>query len=228
MNYVVYYRVSSKQQGRSGLGLEAQRTAVDAFLASNKAEEIPPSFTEIESGQRNDRPELRKAINRCKERGATLLIVKLDRLARNVAFIFALKEELERANVGFRALDLPEANTMTLAVMAGMAQQERELISQRTKAALREKKRQGVKLGSPQNLTPEARERARQSIMRHAREDTTVKHAYHFIRPLREQGMSYHKISEELNREQYYTRTGRQFHAQQVWNIYKRFETQNN
>ena len=112
---------------------------------------------------------------------------------------------------------------MTLAVMAGMAQQERELISQRTKAALAEKKRQGIRLGSPQNLTDEARELAVETIKQRAREATASKHAFHFIRPLRKQGFSYQKIANALNQEQYPTRTGGQWYAWTVRNIYNRF-----
>jgi len=225
MKYVVYYRVSSKQQGTSGLGLEAQKTAVEKYLSEHKAEEIPPSFTEVESGKNNNRPELRKAINRCKEVRATLLIARLDRLARNVAFIFHLKEELQAAGVDFVALDLPDANTLTLGIMASMAQHEREIISQRTKAGLAEARRRGKKLGSPQNLTDEARKKAHASISRKAREDQTVRHAWHFIKPRREQGMSFQQIADELNREGYRTRTGKEFFAQQVYNIWKRFNT---
>lgn len=221
--YVVYFRVSSKEQGKSGLGLEAQQTMVNEFLKRERATEIPPSYTEVESGKNNNRPELRKAVNRCKEIGATLLIAKLDRLSRNVAFIFTLKEELEAAKVGFIACDLPDANTLTLSLMAALAQQERELISQRTKAALQELKKRGAKLGKPENLTDAARLKARKSIISNARENVNIRHAFHYIQPLREKGMSYQKIAEQLNKEGYRTRKGKLFFAIQVSNIYKRF-----
>jgi len=221
--YVVYYRVSTKQQGASGLGLEAQKAAVESFLQSNKCEEIPPSFTEIESGKNGNRPQLRKAIDRCKQTGSTLLIAKLDRLSRNVAFLFNLRDELQAAGVDFRALDLPEANTMTLAIMAGMAQQERELISERTRAGLQAAKARGQKLGSPQNLTDEARAKAHASTSRKAREDQSVRHAWHYIKPLRSEGLSWAKIASRLNDEGYRTRTGKLFQPQSVLNIYNRF-----
>jgi DNA invertase Pin-like site-specific DNA recombinase len=227
MKYVVYYRVSSKQQGQSGLGLEAQRTAVETYLKTHKAEEIPPSFKEVESGRNNHRPELRKAVNRCKETGSTLLIAKLDRLARNAAFIFTLKEELEAAKVGFIALDLPEANTLTLGIMAAMAQHEAENISARTKAGLKEAKRKGIKLGSPQNLTPEAREKARQANLTASRTHPEVIKAFDFIQWRRREGMSYAKIAAALNASGYRTREGKIFHASHVHRIYHRF-TQNN
>src|SRR6056297_1708444 len=131
--FIAYYRVSTKQQGASGLGLEAQKTAVKNFIHSRGASEIPPPFTEIESGKNDDRQELRKAISRCKETGATLLIAKLDRLSRNASFIFTLRDELQQAGVDFIACDMPEANTLTIGIMATMAQHEREIISKRTK-----------------------------------------------------------------------------------------------
>ncbi len=227
MKYVVYYRVSTKTQENSGLGLEAQKTAVENYLRNHRADEVPPSFTEIESGKKSDRPELMKAIERCKEVGATLLIAKLDRLSRNVVFILNLREELQAAGVGFKALDLPDANTLTLTIMAAMAQQEREFISERTKAGLQAKRLREPewKPGKPENLTDEARQKAHASVSRKAREDRGVRFAYHFITPRREKGLSYQKIAEELNKEGYKTRQGRKFHAQQVYNIWKRFES---
>lgn len=220
--FVVYYRVSTKQQGNSGLGLEAQKSAVASFLAARGAQEIPPAFTEIESGNNGDRPQLKKAIERAKETGATLLIAKLDRLSRNVSFIFDLKADLEAAGIGFVACDLPEANTLTLGIMATMAQHEREIISQRTRAGLQEAKRRGRKLGNPANLTDTARKKGHGVISEKARNDQAVRHAYHFIKPRRDQGLSYQQIADELNAEGYRTRTGKAFHAAQVQRIYNR------
>jgi len=230
MKYVVYYRVSSKQQGESGLGLEAQKQAVESFLQVNKAESIPPSFTEVESGRKNNRPELLKAIERCKETGSTLLIAKLDRLARNASFILNLKDDLAKYKIGFTAVDMPDANTLTIGIMALMAQQEAEFISERTKAGLKVAKAKGIVLGAKgrYNLTDEAKRKAHETISRNAREDQSVRHAWHFIRPLREQGITYQKIADELNKEGYRTRTGKQFHAQQVLNIYRRFQALEN
>jgi DNA invertase Pin-like site-specific DNA recombinase len=144
-NFVAYYRVSTERQGRSGLGLEAQEAAVDAFVASRPdAKLIAPPFKEIESGKKNDRPQLAKALHRAKVTGSTLLIAKLDRLSRNAAFLMNLRD----AGVSFVAVDLPEANTLTIGIMALMAQHEREAISARTKAALQAAKARGVQLGS--------------------------------------------------------------------------------
>jgi DNA invertase Pin-like site-specific DNA recombinase len=145
VKYVLYYRVSTQQQGRSGLGLEAQRAAVEAFMDANGPRTVIASFTEVESGKNNDRPQLMAAIKRCKQTRATLLVAKLDRLGRNAAFLFTLRD----SGVKFVAADMPEANTLMLGIMISMAQYERELISTRTKAALAAAKARGVKLGGP-------------------------------------------------------------------------------
>ncbi len=129
--YVAYYRVSTDRQGKSGLGLEAQRQAVREYLAGNGWPPID-EFTEVESGKRNDRPELAKALEACQLYGATLIVAKLDRLARNVAFISNLME----SGVDFRAVDFPEANRLTVHVLAAVAEHERKMIVERTKDAL--------------------------------------------------------------------------------------------
>lgn len=143
--FVAYYRVSTQKQGRSGLGLDAQQAAVLAFV---QCEEIVGSYTDIESGKRDDRPELTKALAVCKRSGATLVIAKLDRLSRDVAFIAALM----KAGVEFIACDMPTANKLTIHILAAVAEAEREMISQRTKAALQAAKARGVRLGNPTPL----------------------------------------------------------------------------
>jgi DNA invertase Pin-like site-specific DNA recombinase len=227
MKYVAYYRVSTKRQGESGLGLQAQKTAVENFIRSQGGQEIPPPFTEVESGKNDDRPELRKAIEHCKRTGSTLLIAKLDRLSRNASFIFKLKEELESAGVRFTACDMPDANTLTIGIMATMAQHERETISKRTRAGIHESDvYKSGEWGNPENLTDQAREKAYQTIREKARTDQSVRHAFHFIKPLREAGESYRAIAEKLNAEGYRTRTGKEFHAVQVSRIYKRLSAE--
>src|SRR5262249_39658819 len=134
--FVAYLRVSTARQGRSGLGLEAQRETVRQFIASRNGKIIAPEFIEVESGKRNDRPEFAKAIKRCRVTGATLLVAKLDRLSRNAAFLLTLRDSLIASGVEYVAADMPEANTMTIGVMAVVAQHEREAISKRTKEAL--------------------------------------------------------------------------------------------
>ena len=146
MKFVPYYRVSTAKQGRSGLGLEAQQASVQAYL---KDGQIVAEYIEVETGKRNDRPELAQAIEHARREGATLIIAKLDRLARSVAFIFALRD----SGVKFIACDMPEANTLTIGLLAALAQHERELISERTTAALRAKKSEVLRLGNPQSLT---------------------------------------------------------------------------
>jgi DNA invertase Pin-like site-specific DNA recombinase len=140
--FVAYYRVSTKRQGQSGLGLEAQSKAVADYLADR---ELVAEYTEIESGKRSDRPQLAEALTVCRRQRATLVIAKLDRLARNVAFVANLME----SSVEFRCCDMPEANRTMLQLWAVMAEWERDQISRRTKEALAAAKARGVRLGSP-------------------------------------------------------------------------------
>jgi DNA invertase Pin-like site-specific DNA recombinase len=145
--FVAYYRVSTDKQGRSGLGLEAQREAVRSFLNGGNWS-LADAVTEVESGKRNDRPELDRALGLCRLYGATLVVAKLDRLARNVAFISKLME----SGVDFVAVDFPQANRLTVHILAAVAEHEAAMISQRTRAALAAAKARGVKLGNPANL----------------------------------------------------------------------------
>jgi len=144
MRLIAYERVSTARQGRSGLGLDAQRHAIEGFAADRNASVIA-RFTEVESGRRADRPELLLALQLSKLTGATLVIAKLDRLSRNAAFLLTLRDSGAR----FLAVDMPEANDLTIGIMALVAQQEREAISRRTKEALAIAKARGVKLGNP-------------------------------------------------------------------------------
>lgn len=158
MNYIVYKRVSTQKQGQSGLGLEAQEQAISMFLSSQPEHKIIAEITEVETGtSKRQRPELLKALEMCKQYKAKLIIAKLDRLARNVAFVANLME----SKVDFIALDIPNANPFTIHILAAVAEHEAKLISQRTKAALAAAKSNGVKLGSPQNLTKEVRDKGR-------------------------------------------------------------------
>ena len=143
VSFVSYIRVSTSRQGASGLGLEAQRASVAQYV-TNVGGELLAEYTEVESGKRNDRPVLRDALARCRKQGAVLVIAKLDRLARNVAFISALIE----ARTEFIAVDAPYANKLMLHLLAAFAEHEREQIGLRTKAALAAAKARGVKLGT--------------------------------------------------------------------------------
>jgi|SRR5579872_5128167 len=140
--FVAYYRVSTERQGRSGLGLDAQRDAVRKYLDGGRWT-ILEEVTEIESGKRNDRPALAHALSLCRVHNATLIIAKLDRLARNVAFISNLIE----SGAEFTAVDFPQANRLTVHILAAVAEYEAMMISQRTKTALAAAKSRGVKLG---------------------------------------------------------------------------------
>jgi DNA invertase Pin-like site-specific DNA recombinase len=142
--FISYLRVSTDRQGKSGLGLEAQREAILQYLDGDRWE-LLAEYVEVESGRRSDRPQLAKALHHAKVTGSTLIIAKLDRLSRNVAFISRLME----SGVEFVAVDFPQANRLTVHVLAAVAEHEREMISQRTKAALAAAKARGVKLGGP-------------------------------------------------------------------------------
>ncbi|NYH95533.1 recombinase family protein [Novosphingobium marinum] len=141
---VAYFRVSTDGQGRSGLGLAAQREAVSK-LCQSRGWHIVAEFTEVESGKRSDRPQLREAMHRAKVTGATLVVAKLDRLSRSVAFLSTLQDSGGR----FIAADMPEANELTVHIMAAVAQAERKAISRRTVEALAAAKARGTKLGNP-------------------------------------------------------------------------------
>jgi DNA invertase Pin-like site-specific DNA recombinase len=142
--WISYLRVSTDRQGQSGLGLEAQRKAVLDFLKGGQWK-LADEFVEVESGKRSDRPQLAAALAACKRLKARLVVAKLDRLARNVAFISRLME----SSVEFVAADMPFANKLTIHILAAVAEHEREAISARTKAALAAAEARGVKLGGP-------------------------------------------------------------------------------
>jgi len=147
---VSYLRVSTTRQGESGLGIAAQRNSVVNFLNGDRWQ-VVGEFVEVESGKKNDRPELRKAIAACRIHGAALVVARLDRLARNAHFLLGLKE----AGIEILCVDMPSANALTIGIMAMVAQEEARLISARTKAALAMAKQRGVKLGSPRHITPQ-------------------------------------------------------------------------
>lgn len=206
MKYVPYYRVSTMGQGKSGLGLAAQQDIVKRFLKVD--DELLTEFIEVESGKRADRPQLAAAMAMAKQHKARLLIAKLDRLSRNVSFIFSLRN----AEVDFVACDIPDANTLTVGIMAVLAQHERELIGQRTKAALAAKKAQGHKLGMP-NITPAVTQRGMEVRQHNARTNQANRQATELIRLYRLSGLTYQAIAQQLNGMGYRTRRGKEFFA---------------
>ncbi|GAB3901664.1 recombinase family protein [Spirosoma agri] len=209
MKYVPYYRVSTAGQGKSGLGLSAQRDIVHRFVKTD--DELLDEFVEIESGKKANRPQLSAAIAFAKQHQARLLIAKLDRLSRNVSFIFSLRN----SEVDFVACDIPDANTLTVGIMAVLAQHERELISERTKAALKAKKDQGRKLGMP-NMTAAIMQSGLNVRQQNARTNKANLQAAELIRLYRNEGLTYAAIAERLNAMGYRTRRGQEFFAMSV------------
>lgn len=218
MKFVTYLRVSTERQGQSGLGLEAQRTAVAAHVLSRG--EVVAEFIEIESGKRSDRPELARALAAAKRAGAVLLIAKLDRLARNVAFIANLLE----SGVEMTAADMPEANRFVLHIMAAVAEQEGRAISERTRAALAAAKARGVALGWSM---PSRRDEQQFASSKGAR-CNAIQADHHaaallpLIRQIGGQGGSLRQIAVELNARGVRTVQGGAWHATTVRNILAR------
>src|SRR5215468_8873363 len=189
--FVVYFRVSTDKQGKSGLGLDAQRHAVQQYL-NGGTWSLVGEFTEVESGKRNERPELEKALAVCKRQKAKLVIAKLDRLSRNLAFIATLMD----SGVEFVAVDNPHANKLTVHILAAVAQHEREMIAQRTKDALQAAKARGVVLGNPKLADVRDRAVANQK----ADADRFAKNIAPIIREIQSTGVASHRgIAKSLN-----------------------------
>ena len=214
--YVPYYRVSTARQGQSGLGLEAQQAAVRTFVQDPG--QLLTEYVEIESGKKNQRPQLLAAIAAARRVGATLLIAKLDRLSRNAGFIFALRD----SGVAFVCCDMPDANTLTVGLFAVIAQHERETISKRTKDALTAKKARGAVLGTPANLTPAAIAKSRQIRQENARTNQQNLQATRLGGLLHAQGLTLQQIAQELNQGGYCTRRGKLFLPMSVQRLLKR------
>lgn len=215
MDFISYYRVSTAQQGASGLGLEAQKHAVESYCAGKG--EIIASFTDIESGKNDQRPQLHAALAECRRSGATLACGKLDRISRSVGFIFALLD----SGVEFVCADMPMCNTLTIGIFAALAQYERELISKRTKEALQAKKARGCALGNAHNLTNEHRSLGRLAQQQYARENKANINATELCALYRDKGMSLRAIADKLNTN-HTTRTGRPFKSESVRRLLKR------
>jgi len=216
MKYVAYYRVSTKQQGKSGLGLDAQKASVQNFTNNCKSCVIA-EFSEVESGKQNNRPQLQAAIEFAKVKGAVLLIAKLDRLSRNASFIFQLRD----AKVDFVCCDMPDANTLTIGIMALLAQQERELCSKRTKEALARRKAGGALWAGKSNLDKAARSKGAKTMKLKAASNENNMRASGMIVLLKETTtMSFAKIATHLNDSGFKTAKGKEFKAMQVKRLY--------
>jgi DNA invertase Pin-like site-specific DNA recombinase len=217
--YVTYYRVSTARQGRSGLGLDAQKKAVDDYLRKNAR--VLGSYTEIESGKNNNRPELQKALAHCRNTGATLVIAKLDRLSRDAHFLLGLK----KAEVDFVAADMPDANRLTVGIMALVAEQEREAISKRTREALQAAKRRGVKLGNPNGAKALRRagkgNKAAVAVIR-KKADELAKRLGPVVAS--SDGKSLRQIAAELNEAGIETARGGRWYASSVRSLLERVE----
>ena len=222
-NIIPYYRVSTKRQGRSGLGLEAQQEALEAYRREHGGRGLA-SYKEVETGKTADRPELARALAHAKRSGATLVVAKLDRLARNMAFTAAVMD----SGVEFAACDMPRANRFTLHVMAAMAEHEGRMISERTRAALQAYKRRGGKLGAslPQcrNLTDRARAKGAKIAAKARTEKAREAYADLVSTMLewRQAGLSQQAIADKLNAEGQTTQRGKPWSQVQVLRVLAR------
>jgi len=190
-DFIAYYRVSTQRQGQSGLGLDAQRHAVTNWLNGGN-HQLLGEFTDVETGKHANRPELTNAMEQCKLTGATLVIAKLDRLSRDAAFLIGL----QKSGIKFVAVDMPDANNLTIGIMAVMAQHEREMISKRTVEALAAAKRRGVKLGGARPGTGLHHETGNAAWIKQS--DDFAGRVHGIIKPMHNAGQSLRDIASAL------------------------------
>lgn len=213
MKYIGYIRVSTKGQEKSGLGLQAQKAIIEHYASIDNAE-IIQVITESESGKDiENRPKLKEAIELCTKNNYTLIVAKLDRLSRDVEHIFKIKKLLGDR---FKSCDLPSTDSLTLSIFSGIAQRERELISIRTKQALQAKKRQGVKLGKPENFNNTGRDKGVKTIKDKAQKNENTIRAKSLAIVHRKQGMSFNKIANLLNENGFRSSKNGLFYSQSV------------
>ena len=208
MLFVSYLRVSTVRQGHSGLGVDAQRSAVAGFIAGRSGE-LTAEFVEVESGRKNDRPQLASALDLCRRKRAVLVIAKLDRLARNVAFVSRLME----SGAEFVAVDNPHANKLMVHMLAAFAEHERDQISARTKAALAVAKARGVRLGNPRIESAKASAIASEQAARFRAGVAGM------ARALKDEGRTLQAVAEELNARGVRTARGRSWYPSTISNV---------
>ncbi len=223
MQVITYYRVSTAKQGRSGLGLEAQQAAVGAFCHAQGCEMLA-EYTEVESGGRNDRPELEKALRHAKVTGATLVVAKMDRLSRNAAFLLTLRDSGAR----LIAADQPDVTELTVGILAVIAQDESKRISERTTAALNAAKARGVKLGNPNGAASLRRAGKGNKAAVETIKANADQHAIDlapFIKHLQAEGaVSLRELASGLNERRMKTPRGGKWHAASVRNLLVRID----
>ncbi len=216
--FVAYYRVSTDKQGERGLGIEAQKEAVQRYLRGVNGEQVA-EFVEVESGKKNNRPQLARALATAKTYGATLIIAKLDRLARNVHFVSGLME----SGVEFVAVDFPQANRLTIHILSAVAEHEAGLISARTKAALAVLKARGVQLGTrqPERIIPYASQGGRASVkLRREKARQRAERMMPVIDEIRARGVTtLQGIADELNRKGIKAQRGGRWYGMQVLHL---------
>ncbi len=221
--FVAYYRVSTRKQGISGLGLEGQRNRVEEFV-SNRGGVIVGAFQEVESGTRPNRPELLKAIALCKDLGTTLIVSEVDRLTRAANFVDTLRD----SGIEFIATDMPFANRQNIDVVALLAQHQWEKISSATKAALKVKIARGWKPGNAQNFSNEDRRKGAEAVRAAAMENENNRKAALYAKSLQDAGNTLKQICEKLEEGGFKTATGGKFHPTSIHRILKRYEKANN
>ena len=220
IQYVAYLRVSTQKQGYSGLGLEAQREIIQNFLYDKNP---IAEYIEVESGRKTDkgRPKLKEALEVCRKTGAKLIVAKLDRLARNVAFLSQLLE----SDVDIVFCDFPQANKMVLHILAAISQYEAELVATRTKQALAAKKARGAVLGNPDHLLDNLDSAIAKSVetnKRKAEENPNNKRAAAMLKVLAKEGRTLQEMADYLNEQGFTTSKGYKFTRSAVLVLLKR------
>ncbi len=218
--YIAYLRQSTQKQEISGLGIEAQREIIRNYLKDRKP---VAEYIETESGKRSDRPKLIEALEECRKTNSVLIVAKLDRLSRNVAFTSKLLE----SDVEIIFCDFPEANKLVLHIISSIAEYEANLISQRTKQSLKAKKARGMKLGKPENLMNNlgrAIMNSNRTNHRKALDNPNNKRAVALLKNLVNKDLSLSEMARILNSEGFVTSKGCQFRASQVSILLKRYD----